>query len=643
MTKGGGLDMMGNRNFYLKDGEEIIKSRIDQANGRAANCTKNEDALFVIEKYKESKQAFAILKKGKEGAVEEFSNIIKKLTDIEKINKKAIDSLNYYIKELSPKLSKGNSKIDKLLEEVDENLDSLESGFSKPNILNTKLDALELKIEDIKQDYIKDFPKSEVRFNKLISKTRGIHIKYFVLNHVELSDLREKHRKYENATRGYLSRSNFLRKRKFKTKSPVRCISTDEAQKKMNEIELIYIRSALAIKDNEHLSAGCTPIVTEASQDDFTQDDSTQNPNITDNNPPPRTSIDSTSTNTPTPEKSVFGGLTIGGPSQLTVGKGAQFIALDRAGDPYPNQDGTWVNTRQDLMVLSSTGSGTTFRAGNATIMLKFEGMTAWKDVEIKAKNGDDSMGDIEEGDSYEENSLEEKCYNLIDRITISLNSGNIERARIETNKALAFGCDVNAGAVNAVIAQIEDEKEKKQKEWELEYAQQENERRLEADRIKAERRKQRNENLNAFVGLLGEKLNEINNSNNPPTSTTDKSDEKHIKDIEVKKQNVTITIWDYGCEDGDKITLKINGKAYLSNYTITNAKKTIQVPLFWGNNTIEIIADDSGTDCPPGARDKSETINSAAISVSDAISGGNQSWSLKQGSSSKANVIVKL
>ncbi|RZN82870.1 MAG: hypothetical protein EVB11_06775 [Winogradskyella sp.] len=163
-----------------------------------------------------------------------------------------------------------------------------------------------------------------------------------------------------------------------------------------------------------------------------------------------------------------------------------------------------------------------------------------------------------------------------------------------------------------------------------------------------AERRKRNSEALVSILTDLSNAVKDKNKTTPPPPqpapttqTNTGGQKEQHLRDIVVSKRTVTINVWDHGCEDGDKITLRINGITHLSNYNLVKKKKSFQVTLPSGNNTLELIADDSGTDCPAKAN-KADTVNSAAISVSDATKGGYQTWLLKQGSSSRANFIVK-
>jgi hypothetical protein len=115
----------------------------------------------------------------------------------------------------------------------------------------------------------------------------------------------------------------------------------------------------------------------------------------------------------------------------------------------------------------------------------------------------------------------------------------------------------------------------------------------------------------------------------------------RHLERIVVTQQDVTIDVWDSECEDGDKITLLINGRAVLSNHTLTKKKKSVRVRVPSGRNMLEIIAVDSGTDCPPKAN-KAETRNTAAIAISHAVEGGRQSWNLRMGDRTQCEFIVR-
>jgi hypothetical protein len=105
-------------------------------------------------------------------------------------------------------------------------------------------------------------------------------------------------------------------------------------------------------------------------------------------------------------------------------------------------------------------------------------------------------------------------------------------------------------------------------------------------------------------------------------------------------KAQAAIVVWDASCEDGDRIDLSFNGIACLSNYTLTKAKKTVYVDLSKGRNVLEVFAVDSGTDCPPKA--KNLTHVSIALSVSGpGLEQVSQSWLVRQGERKQMDITV--
>jgi hypothetical protein len=61
--------------------------------------------------------------------------------------------------------------------------------------------------------------------------------------------------------------------------------------------------------------------------------------------------------------------------------------------------------------------------------------------------------------------------------------------------------------------------------------------------------------------------------------------------------------IWDANMEDGDKITLSINGNIILDDFETTNKRKKIKYKLAEGKNIIEIKATNSGSSPPNTSR----------------------------------------
>lgn len=76
-----------------------------------------------------------------------------------------------------------------------------------------------------------------------------------------------------------------------------------------------------------------------------------------------------------------------------------------------------------------------------------------------------------------------------------------------------------------------------------------------------------------------------------------------------VSKKQVTLYVWDSGTIDGDIISLLVNGKVVLANYTLTGSKKPISVTLdYSGYNYILLFAHNEGSISP----------NTAALSIDD-------------------------
>jgi len=173
--------------------------------------------------------------------------------------------------------------------------------------------------------------------------------------------------------------------------------------------------------------------------------------------------------------------------------------------------------------------------------------------------------------------------------------------------------------------------------------------RKEEEDRLADERRQHRGEGAQAFLNGF---LNGFNNAlaagtqpgpADPSQTVPGGSNEQPLKDIVVTSSRVTITVWDSQCEDGDRVSVRINGQTVVNNVILTNAKKSFDVTLPEPINSMELVSESTGTDCPPGTVPPDKTVNSGAMTVSNAIEGGNQSWQLANGTrGSTARITVK-
>jgi hypothetical protein len=79
------------------------------------------------------------------------------------------------------------------------------------------------------------------------------------------------------------------------------------------------------------------------------------------------------------------------------------------------------------------------------------------------------------------------------------------------------------------------------------------------------------------------------------PNKITEGRDKK----LEWDSNTCTIEIWDAGVVDGDVVTILLNGKEILTDYTLTGTKKLITVPLSEKVNTITLVAGDEGNNPP--------------------------------------------
>ncbi len=87
----------------------------------------------------------------------------------------------------------------------------------------------------------------------------------------------------------------------------------------------------------------------------------------------------------------------------------------------------------------------------------------------------------------------------------------------------------------------------------------------------------------------------QVNNEGLPAT-LNDRPVHKN-SDVEVKKPELTVKLWDHNQVDGDTISLFVNGKPVLENYCLTKEPKKIDIKLESGkNNYIILYAHNLGT-----------------------------------------------
>ncbi|MDJ0633709.1 MAG: hypothetical protein QNJ34_11030 [Xenococcaceae cyanobacterium MO_188.B29] len=84
------------------------------------------------------------------------------------------------------------------------------------------------------------------------------------------------------------------------------------------------------------------------------------------------------------------------------------------------------------------------------------------------------------------------------------------------------------------------------------------------------------------------------------PTATSQKATQTEaprygLDDKTVNQEQVAIFLRDNGAEDGDYVTLSVNGKVYAPNVFLRNAGTSVLVPLNPGANLVQIHGDRDG------------------------------------------------
>lgn len=115
-------------------------------------------------------------------------------------------------------------------------------------------------------------------------------------------------------------------------------------------------------------------------------------------------------------------------------------------------------------------------------------------------------------------------------------------------------------------------------------------------------------------------------------TTTTTGATPQNLTDVTVDRRDVTITVWDHGAEDGDIITIYLNGKVLKSKLLLTNKKQSFQVKLAGGQNRFEVEAVNEGS-TPP---------NTATVEISNVTKGKpNQVYERKTGQRASMNLTA--
>nr|WP_321246094.1 hypothetical protein [uncultured Psychroserpens sp.] len=98
------------------------------------------------------------------------------------------------------------------------------------------------------------------------------------------------------------------------------------------------------------------------------------------------------------------------------------------------------------------------------------------------------------------------------------------------------------------------------------------------------------------------------------------------------KSKTISLAVYDGGQEDGDVISIKVNGIVVLRRYSISKEIKTIEIPLISKKTVIEVIADGVGT----------ITTNTAVIEIHDGVNKIKAMTNLKKNESTQIHVLLK-
>lgn len=104
------------------------------------------------------------------------------------------------------------------------------------------------------------------------------------------------------------------------------------------------------------------------------------------------------------------------------------------------------------------------------------------------------------------------------------------------------------------------------------------------------------------------------------------------LTDITVNSRVITVSVWDHGRIDGDRVNLYLNGRMIRSNLKLKKNRTNIQLNLSIGSNVVEIKALNEGSISP----------NTASMKITNVIKGkSEQKWQLKRGQTGRMRIRV--
>jgi hypothetical protein len=106
------------------------------------------------------------------------------------------------------------------------------------------------------------------------------------------------------------------------------------------------------------------------------------------------------------------------------------------------------------------------------------------------------------------------------------------------------------------------------------------------------------------------------------------------LSPITVHSKTVALIVRDYGQEDGDIVTIKLNEEIVLDNFFLKNEPKQVSLELKYGVNQLEVVAETIGDKGSP---------NTAEMTISHVSEGkAKQIWDLKLGQMATMEIVVR-
>ena len=98
------------------------------------------------------------------------------------------------------------------------------------------------------------------------------------------------------------------------------------------------------------------------------------------------------------------------------------------------------------------------------------------------------------------------------------------------------------------------------------------------------------------------------------------------------KSNTINLELYDGGQEDGDVISIKVNDKLVLNNFTVTSQKKILTIDLLNDKTSIVLIAKNVGT----------ISTNTAVIEINDTEHNIKALTNLKVGETTQIDILKK-